>query len=394
MHILTVTSLFPNARQPMHGLFIRARMEDFTRRYGHRWTVIAPVPWFPRLPFKTSDLYDRYARVPAFEDGRGYPVHHPRFLVIPKLGLRRQGASMARCVRKLVREIHARDPIDLIDGHYVYPDGNAALAAGALTGAPVVLSARGTDLNLYPSLPGLREPIAASLAACRHLICVCSDLKTVALGLGMEDKKVSVIGNGVDTAKFRPGDQAAARRELGLPAEGRVILSVGHLVERKGFHILLRAFAALPERGDLRLAIAGDGEMRKALPKLAAELGIADRCVFPGGVPNESLPRWYAAADLFVMASSREGWPNAVCEALACGLPVVATKVWGIPEIITGPHLGELAQERTPDGLRAALEKALARDWDRTAIAAHGMRRTWAQVSEQMLPVFAAAAKS
>jgi glycosyltransferase involved in cell wall biosynthesis len=391
MHILTVTSLFPNALQPMHGLFIRARMEDFTRRYGHRWTVIAPVPWFPRLPFGTSALYDRYARVPAFEDSRGYPVYHPRFPVIPKIGLRWQGLSMAAAVRSRVRAIHDRDPVDRVDGHYVYPDANAALAAGGLTGAPVVLSARGTDLNLYPRFRTIRRAIAANLRACSHLICVCSDLKAVAMELGMEPARVSVIGNGVDTAKFRPQDQAAARAKLGLPAAGRIVLSVGHLVERKGFHLLLRAFAGLKKRGDLRLAIVGDGEMRAALHKLAAELGISDRCLFPGAIGNDALPDWYAAADYFVLASSREGWPNAVCEALACGLPVVATKVWGIPEIVTGPHLGVLAGERTPEALCEALETALGADWDRAAIARQGMSRTWQQVSEQMRPIFESA---
>jgi len=390
MHILTVTTLFPSALQPVHGLFIRARMEDFTRRYGHRWTVIAPVPWYPRLPFKTSATYDRFARVPAFEEERGYPVHHPRYLVIPKLGMRLQGPALARSVRERVRRIHARDPIDLVDGHYIYPDAEAALEAGRLTGAPVVLSARGTDLNLYPGFPAIRERIRANLAACSHLICVCSELKRVALELGMPESRVSVVGNGVDTSVFRPLDRDACRRKLGLPADERLILSVGHLVERKGFHILLRAFARLKERARLRVIIAGDGEMRQALGKLADELGISDRVTFAGAVRNDALPEWYSAADCFVMASSREGWPNAVCEALACGLPVVATRVWGTPEIVTDDTLGILIDERTPEALANGLERAMAQKWDRTAIADRGRRRTWEDVSKQVAGIFEA----
>lgn len=391
MHILTLTTLFPSAVQPVHGLFIRARMEDFTRRYGHRWTVIAPVPWYPKFPFPTSAVYDRFARVPAFEDARGYPVHHPRFLVIPKVGMRAQGRAMAFAIRKLVREIHARDRIDLVDGHYIYPDAEAALEAGRIADAPVVLSARGTDLNLYPRFPAIRERIRGNLAACSHLICVCSDLKRVALELGLPDAKATVIGNGVDTAKFRPLDRAASRRKLGLPAEDRIILSVGHLTERKGFHILLRAFALLKRRDGLRVAIAGDGEMRQPLRKLAAELGIADRVTFAGAVGNEALADWYSSADWFVMASSREGWPNAVCEALACGLPVIGTKVWGMPEIVTDDALGILIGERTPESLAEGLEKAMAMNWNRAAIAARGGSRTWEDVSRQVAPIFEAA---
>src|SRR6185369_3975806 len=171
-------------------------------------------------------------------------------------------------------------------------------------------------------------------------ICVCSELKRVALELGIADAKASVIGNGVDTAKFRPLDRAASRAKLGLPAEDRIILSVGHLTERKGFHVLLGAFAQLKDRAGLKVAIVGDGEMRQALRKQAADLGISDRVIFPGAVGNDALPEWYSASDYFVMASSREGWPNAVCEALACGLPVIGTRVWGMPEIVTDDGLG------------------------------------------------------
>ncbi|MBW8886712.1 MAG: glycosyltransferase family 4 protein [Fibrobacteres bacterium] len=388
MHILTLTTLFPNAMQPVHGLFIRARMEDYTRRHGHRWTVVAPVPWYPKLPFATSPAYDRYARVPALEQGPGYQVHHPRYLITPKYGMRYYGAWMARGIRSTVARIHARDPIDVIDGHYIYPDANAALEAGRMLGVPVVLSARGTDLNFYPQLPAIRPLLRKNLAACDHLICVCSDLKKVALELGMEDARVSVIGNGVDTDKFRPVDAAAARAKLGLPADARIILSVGHLIERKGFHILLRAFAKLRDRGGLRVAIVGDGEMRQELKRLAADLGIAGSVIFPGAVGNSALPDWYGACDLFVMASSREGWPNAVTEALACGLPLVGTKVWGMPEIVTSPELGLLIDEREPDALAQALERALARAWDRPAIARQGGARTWEAVSAQLHPIF------
>ena len=120
-------------------------------------------------------------------------------------------------------------------------------------------------------------------------------------------------------------------------------------------------------------------------------LGIAGQVTFAGAIGNDALPEWYCAADYFVMASSREGWPNAVCEALASGLPAICTQVWGIPEIVTGPHLGVLIPERTGPALAAGLKEALGRAWDRKAIAAHGMARTWEDVSNQVAPIFDAA---
>lgn len=395
MNILTLTTLFPSSTQPLNAVFVRTRMERFTRRHGHRWTVVAPVPWFPRLPFKVSPAYDAFARTPAYEDPWGYPLYHPRYLVTPKVGMSRYGAWMAAGVRGLVRRLHARDPFDAIDGHYIYPDGTAAVELGKELGLPVVLSARGTDLNLYPSMPAIAPLIKANLDGCSHLVCVCNELKDVALGLGMPAARISVIGNGVDANRFSRGDRADSRRALGLPADATLVLSVGHMTERKGFHLLIEACARIrPARPGLLLVIAGDGPQRGELERLAEASGLGDGVRFAGAVRNESLPAWYQAADLFALASSREGWPNVLCEAQACGLPAVATRVWGIPEIVKDPSLGVLVAERSAEGLMAGLEEALARPWDRAHIEAVGRARTWDAVADELVPVFASLGRS
>lgn len=387
MHVLTLTSLFPNSAQPLLGIFIRKRMENFTRRYGHDWTVVAPVPWFPRLPFKTSARYDTLARIPAYEEPWGFPIHHPRYLVTPKVGMRYYGTWMHRAVRGLVARIHRERPIDVLDCHYVFPDGTAGAELGKELGIPVILSARGTDLNQFPGFPAIRPLIQANLSGSRHLICVCSELARVGLELGMPPERISVIGNGIDPANFAPQDRAGARAALGLPAGKRILLSVGHLIERKGFHILIDAVARL-RRDDLLLAIVGDGEMRDALKEQARRAGLAERVLFPGALQPKELPRWYAAADLFALCSSREGWPNVVCEAQAMGLPVVATKVWGVPEIIKDDSLGMLVEERAAQPLADALARALEKPWDLAHIRSAGQARTWDRVSEDLAPVF------
>jgi glycosyltransferase involved in cell wall biosynthesis len=296
---------------------------------------------------------------------------------------------MAAGVKRLVRRIHARSPIDVIDGHYVYPDGTAAVAVGRDLGLPVVLSSRGTDLNLFPRFAAVRRRIQANLAACRHLVCVCTELKNVALELGTPEEKVSVIGNAVDATLFHGGDREQARAQLGLPADKIVVLSVGHMTERKGFHLLIGAIARL-RRDDVLLCIAGDGPQRSELDRLVAERGLGGRVRLPGAVRNEDLPAWYRAADLFVLASSREGWPNVLCEAQACGLPAVATRVWGIPEIVSRPELGVLVEDRSEAGISAALAEALGREWDRPGIEAVGRSRTWEQVADELEAIFRA----
>ena len=389
MRILTLTTLFPNAMQPDHAVFVRARMEHYIRRYRHQWAVVAPVPYFPRLPFKTTTRYDSLARVPALEDNRGYPVHHPRYLLTPKVGMKHYGGWISAGVRQLIRRLHAETPFDLIDGHYIYPDGTAAIRLGAELGVPVVLSARGTDLNLYPDLPGIGPLIRANLAAADHLICVCAGLRHAASRLGAAEADLTVIGNGVDTGRFHRGDQATSRQALGLPRQGTIILAVGHLTERKGFHLLIEALAGLQNQRPLpSLVLVGDGVEGPALRRLAQTLGVGDRVLFPGAIRNEALPGWYQAADLFALASSREGWPNVLCEAQACGLPVVATDVWGIPEIIRNDSLGVLVADRTTSALQTGLETALNRPWDRDQIARTGQARTWDQVADELNTVF------
>ena len=136
------------------------------------------------------------------------------------------------------------------------------------------------------------------------------------------------------------------------------------------------------------LIIAGEGPERGRLEGLVSALGLGGRVRLPGAVHHEELPAWYQAADLFALASSREGWPNVLCEAQACGLPAVATRVWGIPEIIHSERLGVLVDDRSAEGLRTGLEAALSRPWDRALIESEGRARTWSRVAEELAAVF------
>ena len=397
MNILTFTTLYPNALMPLNAVFVRRRMEACARLFGHELTVVAPVPYYPRLPFRTAPAWDTFARVPLLEAPWGYDIHHPRYLVTPKVGMRYYGRWMAAASLELVRRLHEQRRFSVIDAHYVYPDGEAAVALGRALGLPVVLSSRGTDLNLYPTLAPIRPRIIDSLERSSHLICVCDELRQVALSLGTPAEKVSVIGNGIDPKMFFPRDIAQARRQLGLDEDATLMLSVGHLTARKGFHILIESLSRLfasasPGDPPLKLVIVGDGPQRQELQQLTAALRLGDRVVFAGAVAQEALPPWYAAADLFLLASSREGWPNVLCEAQAMGLPIVASRAWGIPEIVRHQGLGLLVQERAPGPFATAIRQALGQRWDRHAIAAEGALRTWPVVAAEVDAVLRRAA--
>ncbi len=206
---------------------------------------------------------------------------------------------------------------------------------------------------------------AVDLACLRHydeVICVSDALLDECLAARVPLERCRVIENAIDLTKYSDlPDRAAARRSLGLPEQGNVVVSVGRLSPEKGFDVLIRAVDQLLESGcDVRLLIAGEGTERSALESLISELHREDRIQLLGHQPD---PRTiYAAADAFVLSSHREGLPNVLLEAFACGLPVVATAVGGVPRVIADEHNGLLVPPGDVNGLTVTLSRLLHND--------------------------------
>lgn len=373
MKILTFSTLFPNAVRPVHGVFVENRLRHLLAAGGIEATVVAPVPWFPSTAPMFGE-YAAYAATPRFETRHGLAVHHPRYPVLPKIGMGVAPALLYHAARRAIAQLIAEGlSFDLIDAHYFYPDGVAAVALGRAFGKPVVVTSRGTDLNLIADFPGPRRQIVRAAAEADGLITVAGALKDRLVELGTAPERVAVLRNGVDLDLFQPpADRAAVRERLGF--EGEVLLSVGHLIERKGHDLVIAALPALPGK---RLLIAGSGPLDGALRRQAAELGVADRVRFLGQVAHEELPALYAAADALVLASSREGWANVLLEAMACGTPAVASDVWGTSEIVTEPASGVLMADRSAEALSAAVDSLFAALPDRAATRAYAERFSW-----------------
>jgi glycosyltransferase involved in cell wall biosynthesis len=272
---------------------------------------------------------------------------------------------------------------DLIDAHYYYPDGVAAAIVARALGKPFIVTARGTDLNLVPEYPLPRRRILATAAAAQASIGVCKALMDRLAELGADPAKLHVLRNGVDLERFVPEPRVAARERLALEPEGRWLLSVGHLIERKGHHIAIEALALLP--ADVRLVIAGAGEERAALERLAAERGVAARVRLAGAVPQVELKWYYSAADALVLCSSREGWANVLLEAMACGTPVIATNIWGTPEVVSVPEAGMLMLERSPAGLAQAFDTLFGRSIEPAATRAFAETFSWDSTTQGQL---------
>lgn len=382
---LLFSTLYPSSVRPTHGIFVETRLRELLKSGEVETRVVAPVPWFPFTHPRFGD-WAKMAATPSFESRNGVEVHHPRYGLPPKVGMNVAPWTLAWGARATVaRLIREGFDFDLIDAHYYYPDGVAAAMLARWFNKPFVVTARGTDLNLIPQYAKPRRLIKDTAQQAAASIGVCAALMDVLRDMGIPGDKLHVMRNGVDLERFHPLPPAQMRAELGLPASGPLLLSVGHLVERKGHHVAIDAVAALP---DACLVIVGEGEERARLEAQVQMLGLGSRVRFAGARPNTELAKWYSAADVLILASSREGWANVLLESMACGTPVVATRIWGTPEVVQEPAVGELVDAREGPAFAAAIATLLARQPDREAVRRYAEGFSWQATTAAQLALF------
>ena len=392
--IVVLTTLFPHAGQPTAGLFVRERLFRVARSLPV--TVVAPRPWFPMQALLRRWKPHFRPRAPALELQEGIEVRRPRFLSVPGALKWLDGASMAlACLPGLVR-LKQRKSCTIIDAHFAYPEGYAGMLLSRWLGMPLCITMRGTEVPLALD-PKRRRRMIKALQHATRIFAVSDSLRRHAIALGIDADKILLVGNGVDTAKFHRLDRREARRRLGLPIDARVLVSVGALVERKGFHRVLECLPALRRRfPSLRYLIVGapgpEGDWSARLTRSVADLGLQDCVVFLGALAPEELKGPLSAADVFVLATGNEGWANVFLEAMACGLPVVTTDVGGNAEVIADPSLGTLVPFGDRERLAKAMAGALERDWNRDAIVAYAQANSWEQRIRTLTEEFAAIA--
>jgi teichuronic acid biosynthesis glycosyltransferase TuaC len=383
LRLLTFTTLFPNSQQPNHGVFVENRLRQLVATGEVESVVVAPMPYFPSAARCFGD-WSRYARVDRRELRHGLVIHHPRFPLIPRVGMSISPALLVAATIGLIRRLLAKGMgFDVIDAHYFYPDGVSALWIGRRLRRPVVITARGTDVNLIPRHALPRRMIRWGIANADGLIAVSEAIKRALVDLGAVPDGVEVLRNGVDLSTFRPTDRMPARRGLGLTRP--TLLSVGHLIRRKGHDNLIEAMRQLP---DFDLIIVGEGPEREALGRLAQGVGVTDQVRFLGSRPHTILPEVYSAADALVLASSREGWANVLLEAMACGTPVIASNIWGNPEVVKTPASGVLMEKNTPDGIARAVRTLFAKLPARAATRAYAEGFSWDDTTRGQISLF------
>lgn len=377
MKVLIFTNLFPNSLDPNNGLFNMYQFIHLSSKCEIR--VVSPIPWY--RVFKHKECLS--ANITP-----GIKVYYPIYLYIPKIARSLHGFQMFLSVFGHIIKLRKDFNFDIIYATWAYPDGFAIALLSKIIQKPFIIKVHGTDINEYTKYLLRRFLIIYTLKMSKKIICVSNALKYKIASLGIKTSKIITIPNGIDTSKFTYMDPVKARLRLSLPTDIRIIMFIGNLSPVKGLDYLLEAFlkVTLQYQTSLLLVIVGNGELRESLKSKAQKLGLIDNnsIYFAGEKKHDEIPLWINACDILCLPSLSEGLPNVIIESFACGRPVVATKVGGIPEVVKEGVNGILVDPADSNILANALNKALNTNWDRKLIQESVNDRSWYDNAEKV----------
>ena len=374
--LAVVSSYFPIRAQPHRGHSAYQTLRRMTS-----WMDIQVFCPFAAYPFFWRPRNFSYVRADPSYSPPDVPAEYIEYPALPLVSRPLNGLV---CAHYVLPHLERFKP-DLILSYYVYPEGYAALSAGRRLGVPVILGAIGSDINRIP------DRISAfltrkALREASFVLTVSEHLRDQAVRLGASTERTRAIRNGCDTSVFRLADRAAARAGLGLKAESEIVVFVGWIAPTKGLRELVDAVTRLRvSHPSLQLFCIGEGALQAELEARAIDAGLEDRIRFLGRRGSQEVAAWLAAANVFCLPSYAEGCPNSVIEALACGRPVVATNVGGIPELVNSES-GILVAPQDSEALAGALGEALSRRWDEPGISQRS-QRGWDQVAEETFEI-------
>jgi glycosyltransferase involved in cell wall biosynthesis len=392
MKILTLSSVFPSPQQPVLGVFIRERMRHVNERAEVR--IMAPVPVSPLDPLArmVKPGYRPVQPIKGEQQDNGLFVYYPGVLSFPGFLKSLDPLFMYRSLLGPLKRLKKDYPFEILDAHFGYPDGVAAGFLARRFRVPYLITLRGSEFVFMRTAARARQMRWAFKNASK-VVCVSEALASIARDLDTPEDKIRVVPNGVNLDRFYPRDRAECRKKLNLSEETTVLLSVGGLVKRKGFHRVIEVLPRLREvyPNLVFLAVGSatvEGDFSQELNNQVKRLGLEEMVRFEGQQDPDDLPTYYSAADLFVLSTWHEGWGNVFLESLACGTPVVTTDVGGNKEVISSDALGLVIPFGEPDKLLEALKVGFEKEWNREEIISYARERSWFTVADQMLKIF------
>ncbi len=386
--VLFLTATFPSLKNPISGTFVYEQAKALSKFVPI--LVLALIS--QALPLKRHREYRvLVSKIPKRETKGKIEINYVKYLQIPSFLDFLSSITPLLSVLQQVK-LKTWKEIDIIHTHMAGL-GWLGVKLGKIFKKPVVITCHGSDIYIgtqdLPEYRWRRKRIIWALKKCQKVIVVSNALKEKVVELGISKEKVEVIPNGFDKQRFYLTNQDDARKKLKLPLNKKIILYVGNLVPIKGVNFLIEAVSFLTlKRNDFLLTIIGDGELREFLEKQVRELNLTDLVKLIGKLPHKEISLWMNACDLLVLPSLNEGWPTVLSEVLACGKPVVASKVGGIPEIIKNKNLGLLVKPRNSKSLAEALNHALNLRWDSKYIASQVQEFSWERISQKIYGIY------
>jgi glycosyltransferase involved in cell wall biosynthesis len=377
MKILMLTRLFPSKAFPAFGTFCLERAKALAVEHDVR--VIVPTPFFPEwLPGK--DEWKKWTRV----ENTGIvendiSVVYPRYLSIPGTATWFQGVAMAKSVRKALNTSIPDWRPDVVDGHFAFPDGYAAVRLAQSIGTPAVVTCHGSDLRQYPDIPIAGAMTRWTMRNADRVVSVSTDLMRRSIELGCPKERAVFLNNGVDPSKFTVQEKSACRNKLGLPTERKIGVCVGSLIDVKDQSLLLRSLAEIRKGGHEvpMLVLVGDGPNRLSLIEESISLGLAQDVIFAGQKTHQEVAEWMGAADWLLLSSRSEGWATVYFEAMACGRPVITSNVSSALDAISKADYGQVVEPRDAASFAMAIRQAMRKSYDSSVIRNYAESHTW-----------------
>jgi teichuronic acid biosynthesis glycosyltransferase TuaC len=361
--ILVITRWFPNKAEPIRSVFNKHILDAQGRLSKYDYALISPVPYYPRikLPYM-PDKFIRFAQIEYKEVCDNYNIYRPKYFKLPyPLTRNIEWRTYYHSVMNVIEKEKLK--FDLIHCHGLYPDGFVAAKVAQYARVPLVMHIH--ESGFQKSYRKYNRPVRHVMGQADKLIAVSKfQYQTITAVADEFAGKMRVVYNGIDTEKFSPSASASAGKSARM-------IFVGNLIEGKQIDILIRAIDRLKTRFPLTLDVYGSGPMQKQYQRLTQQLNLTHLVKFMGHIENDVLAEILKNYNLLVLPSRYETFGVVLIEAMACGLPVVATAVGAVPEIVDSDEVGILAQPDNIDSLAQAIEKALIRQWDRNKITAH-----------------------
>ena len=400
---------YPKPSLPFQGAFTAQFAKALAKQ--SQVTVICPTPWFPKSKILLSFFPEKkpWTTIPKTHIDGNIKIHYLPFFTVPFIFRYLNALSIALACRKTVKNIHSTNAIDVLHAYGVYPDGVAAALLSKWLNIPNVITALGSDVNKEMQVTLKRKQSLWGLHRAATVIGVSKDLVKTLIHYGVNKNKVHWVPTGVcrTTFKAQPvssdskttNDHDIVSDQLlsssALDTSKKIVLFVGRLHPVKGLEILLEAASILKKEKRLGFVIVliGEGPLLQSLSNSAEALGISESVIFIGPQPQTIVAQWMHAANLLCLPSHMEGLPNVILEALAQSLPVVASNVGGIPEVITHNKNGLLVPANQADKLAEALICCLAKAWDKKLIAQSVEFAQWESIIESHLTIYADSAQ-